>query len=190
MTDVLCIILHEWPLSQTVRPVCMSFHKVDVNTLEGVGLFGEDSHMLSPLTSQCHEVSVESVHIPFIWPIAIPRPKYPHPPLPAPQPPSLWSVSCFQILNEVEDINSEGSYGGGEPAANVGHRWACSRNERTLYTFWQFLKAINLFDTTVVLLQESYINTLISSVKITAILVILHERLSVCFALFHLCSTQ
>lgn len=69
---------------------------------------------LPPLTSQYHEVSVESVCIPFIRPVSTPCAKYPHPALPASQPPTLWSVSCFQILTEGEDINSEGSYGGQE----------------------------------------------------------------------------
>lgn len=61
---------------------------------------------------------MESLHIPFIRPIWNPRPKYPHPPLPTSQLPTLWSVSRFQTLTEVEDINSEGSYCGEEGEAD------------------------------------------------------------------------
>lgn len=115
----------------------MSFHGVDV--------WGDTIHMLSPLSSQCHEVSVELVHIPFIRPLSAPCPKHPHPPLPASLAPTLWSVSRFQILNEVEDINSEWSYGGGEGGGRErGHLmgWTLVVRKRVTYYLLQKLSVI------------------------------------------------
>lgn len=107
---ILCIILHEWPFSEPVGPLCMSVHKADVNTFRGWGsLVRIYNTYAALLTSQCHEVFVESVHIPFIRPISTLCTKYLHPALPASQTPTLWSVSCSQILTEGEDIDSEGS---------------------------------------------------------------------------------
>lgn len=79
---------------------------------------------------QCHEVSGESVHIPFIRAIATRHSKFTHALCPVSQPPTLWSVSCFQILTEVEDINSEGSYGGDEGGREREYLMTYSSSEK------------------------------------------------------------
>lgn len=84
-----------------------------------------------------------------------------------PQPPTLWSVSRFQILTEVEDINSEGSYGGEEGGGRGREylmRWTFVVRKRVtdyllqklsvikegehqrlhIYTFWQLFSSLSL----------------------------------------------
>lgn len=66
-----------------------------------------DIHTLCSLTSQYHEISLEAGHTFFWYQCWFPAQNTP---IQHSRPSTLWSVSHLQLLTEVEDFNSEGSY--------------------------------------------------------------------------------